>query len=122
MGSLEFGRFRVLLRQRLRLADGAPIELGTRAFELVMALLKANGGLVSKEQLLARVWSGIAVGEDKLKMQLLHVTPGAGEDRDYVRTEFGGGYRFIAAVRAIASRGSHQWRICTRVQYHKCYR
>jgi DNA-binding response OmpR family regulator len=36
--SLEFGRFRVLLRQRLLLADGVPIELGTRAFELLLGL------------------------------------------------------------------------------------
>ena len=38
--SLEFGRFRVLLRQRLLLADGAPIELGT--FEILLAFLEAN--------------------------------------------------------------------------------
>jgi hypothetical protein len=31
--SLEFGRFRLLLRQRQLLAEGVPIELGTRAFE-----------------------------------------------------------------------------------------
>ena len=37
--SLEFGRFRVLLRQRRLLADGVPMELGTRAFELLLALL-----------------------------------------------------------------------------------
>jgi DNA-binding winged helix-turn-helix (wHTH) protein len=46
--SLEFGRFRVLLRQRLLLADGAPMELGTRALELLLALLEANRSLVSK--------------------------------------------------------------------------
>jgi DNA-binding winged helix-turn-helix (wHTH) protein len=46
--SLEFGRFRVLLRQRLLLADGVPIELGTRAFELLLALLEADGSLVTK--------------------------------------------------------------------------
>jgi DNA-binding response OmpR family regulator len=45
--SLEFGRFRVLLRQRKLLAHGVPIELGTRAFELLLALLQANGSLVS---------------------------------------------------------------------------
>ena len=62
--SLEFGRFRVLLRQRQLLANGVPIELGTRAFELLLTLLEANGSLVSKEQLLTRVWPGVAVAED----------------------------------------------------------
>jgi len=37
--ALEFGHFHVLLRQRQLFADGAPVELGTRAFDLLMALL-----------------------------------------------------------------------------------
>jgi hypothetical protein len=60
----------VLLRQRQLLADGAPIELGTRAFELLLALLEANGSIVSKQQLLARIWPGIAVAQDNLKMHV----------------------------------------------------
>jgi DNA-binding response OmpR family regulator len=42
---LEFSRFRVLLRQRQLLADGIPVELGTRAFDLLLALLEADGSL-----------------------------------------------------------------------------
>ena len=105
---LKFGRFQVLLRQRLLLSDGAPIELGTRAFELLLALLEANGSLVSKEQLLARVWPGLAVGEDNLKMQVFKLRRALGEDCEYIRTEFGRGYRFIAAVRSTVPRDSHQ--------------
>ena len=41
--ALEFGRFRVLLRQRQLVADGVPIELGTRAFDLLLVLLEADG-------------------------------------------------------------------------------
>jgi len=40
--SFEFGRRRVLLRQRLLLTDGVPIELGARSFELLVALLEAE--------------------------------------------------------------------------------
>jgi DNA-binding winged helix-turn-helix (wHTH) protein len=98
--SFEFGPFRVLLRQRLLLADGMPIELGTRAFELLLALLEANGSLVSKEQLLTRVWPGIAVAENNVKVHVCALRKALGEDRDYIRTEFGRGYRFIATVRS----------------------
>jgi DNA-binding winged helix-turn-helix (wHTH) protein len=98
--SLEFGRFRVLLRQRQLLADGAPIELGTRAFELLLALLEANGALVSKEHLLARVWPGVVVAQDNLKVQVLKLRKALGEYRDSIRTEFGRGYRFTVAVRS----------------------
>jgi len=40
--SFEFARRRVLLRQRLLLTDGVPIELGARSFELLLALLEAE--------------------------------------------------------------------------------
>jgi DNA-binding winged helix-turn-helix (wHTH) protein len=114
--SLEFGRFRVLLRQRQLLADGVPIELGTRAFELLLALLEANGSLVSKEQLLTRVWPGIAVAGDTVKVHVCALRKALGEDRDYIRTEFGRGYRFIAAVRSTVPWGSHQ---CPMRQLHR---
>ena len=102
--SLEFGRFRVLLRQRLLMADGVPIELGTRAFELLLALLEANGSLVSKERLFARVWPGVVVAEDNLKVHIFALRRALGEDRDFIRTEFGRGYRFTAAVSATVAK------------------
>jgi DNA-binding winged helix-turn-helix (wHTH) protein len=112
--SLEFGRFRLLLRQRQLLADGVPIKLGTRAFELLLALLEAGGSLVSKEQLLARVWPDVRVGEYTVKVHVCALRKALDEDRDYIRTEFGRGYRFIATVRSTAacSRREHSlhWR------------
>ena len=106
--SLEFGRFRVLLRQRLLLADGVPIELGTRAFELLLALLEADGSLVSKQELLAGVWPGIVVAEHNLKTHVFALRRALGDDRDFIRTEFGRGYRFTAAVRSTVARSA--WR------------
>src|SRR5215468_9828758 len=58
---VEFGRFRVLLRRRQLLADGKPVELGTRAFDVLLVLLEADGLLVTKDELLRRVWPGIVV-------------------------------------------------------------
>jgi hypothetical protein len=67
---LEFGRFRVLLQQRQLVADGVPTELGTRAFDLLLVLLEADGSLVTKDELLRRVWPGIVVAEENLKVQI----------------------------------------------------
>jgi DNA-binding winged helix-turn-helix (wHTH) protein len=103
--TFEFGRFRVLLRQRQLVADGVPIELGTRALDL---LLEANGSLVSKDELFSRVWPGIAVSEANLKVQIAAVRRALGDDRDFIRTEFGRGYRFTAAVRSIVAWGASQ--------------
>lgn len=62
----EFGSFRVLLRRCQLMADGAPLELGTRAFDLLLILLEADGSLVTKDELVSRVWPGIVVAEGSL--------------------------------------------------------
>jgi DNA-binding winged helix-turn-helix (wHTH) protein len=98
--TLEFGRFRVLLRQRQLLADGVPVEMGTRAFDLLLVLLAADGSLVTKDELHSRVWPGIVVAEENLKVHICALRKALGEDRDFIRTEFGRGYRFTAAVRS----------------------
>jgi DNA-binding response OmpR family regulator len=78
---LEFGRFRVLLRRRQLLADGVPVELGTRAFDLLLVLLEADGALVTKEELLSRVWAGIVVSEENVKFQVAALRKALGADR-----------------------------------------
>ena len=75
--AIEFGRFRVLLRRRRLIADGVAIELGTRVFDLLLVLLKADGALVTKEELLNRVWPGIVVSEENLKVQMCALRQGA---------------------------------------------
>jgi DNA-binding winged helix-turn-helix (wHTH) protein len=107
--SFEFGRFRVLLRQRQLVADSGPVELGTRAFDLLLVLLEADGSLVTKEELMRRVWPGIVVAEENLKVQISALRRALGGDRDFIRTEFGRGYRFTAAVRA-----AFVWSACQR--------
>ena len=96
---LEFGGFRVLLRQRRLLARGMSVELGARAFDILMVLIEAGGALVTHDELQSRVWPGIAVARDNLKVQIFALRRALGEDRELIRTENGRGYRFIAAVR-----------------------
>jgi DNA-binding winged helix-turn-helix (wHTH) protein len=101
--TLEFGRFRILTRRRQLLADGVSVELGTRAFDLLMALIDADGALVTKDELLALIWPGIFVEVTNLKVQVSALRKALGEDRDLIRTEFGRGYRFTAAVSSVAA-------------------
>jgi DNA-binding winged helix-turn-helix (wHTH) protein len=97
---LEFGRFRVLLRRRQLVADGVPIELGTRALDILLVLLEADGSLVTKDELMSRIWPGIFVAQENLKVQISVLRRALGADRDLIRTEFGRGYRFTAAIRS----------------------
>lgn len=105
---LEFGRFRVLLRQRQLVADSGPIELGTRALDLLLVLLEADGSLVTKHELMSRVWPGIVVAEENLKVQISALRKAFGDDRDFILTEVGRGYRFAAAVRSTVARSACQ--------------
>jgi DNA-binding winged helix-turn-helix (wHTH) protein len=95
---IRFGRFRVPRRQRQLIADGVPVELGTRAFEILLVLLEADGAMVTKDELFRRAWPGIVVAEANLKVQISALRRALGEDRGYIRTEFGRGYRFTAPV------------------------
>src|SRR5205814_4912092 len=81
---LTFGRFRVLLRRRQLLADGVPVELGTRAFDVLLVLLDADGALVTKQELLSRVWPGVVVAEENLKFQVSALRKALGADRDVI--------------------------------------
>ena len=101
--AIEFGRFRVLLRRRRLLADGVPVELGTRAFDLLLVLLEADGALVTKEELLNQVWPSVVVSEENLKVHVSALRKALGADRDLIRTEFGRGYRFIGILRPNAT-------------------
>ena len=116
--TLEFGRFRVLLRQRQLLACGEPVELGARGFDILIVLIEADGALVSKDELLRLVWPDVVVCPDNLKFQVFALRKALGEDRDLVQTEHGRGYRFTAAVNRLGSGGNERRR---RPRYHGGY-
>ena len=54
--AISFGSFRLLPAQRLLLEGDQPVRLGSRAFDILAALVERAGGVVGKEQLIARAW------------------------------------------------------------------
>jgi DNA-binding winged helix-turn-helix (wHTH) protein len=100
--AIEFGRFRILPRQRTLLADNRPVELGGRAFDLLMALIEARGAVVSKQALMESVWPGRIVEANNLMIQMSVLRRALGADRRLIRTFAGQGYQFIAEVRAVS--------------------
>jgi predicted ATPase/DNA-binding winged helix-turn-helix (wHTH) protein len=97
---VEFGRFRVVPRRRELLADGRPIELGGRAFDVLMALIEASGTVVSKDELMRRVWAGRIVEENTLQGAISALRKAFGADRALIRTVAGRGYQFTGEIRA----------------------
>ena len=95
---IEFGRFRLLRQRRELLADGVPLELGGRAFDVLIALIDAGGSVLSKDDLMRRVWAGRIVEENNLQVQIAALRKALAGDRDLVRTVAGRGYQFTGEI------------------------
>ncbi|MBV7536132.1 winged helix-turn-helix domain-containing protein [Duganella sp. sic0402] len=94
--SATFGRYQIFPELRVLLRDGDKIDLGPRAFDVLWMLVEANGALVSKDELIARVWGGVIVEENNLQAQMSAIRKALGTDRDMISTEFGKGYALSA--------------------------
>ena len=95
---IAFGRFRVLPHRRELLADGQPIRLGGRAFDVLLALIEARGAVVSKDALMARVWPDRIVEENNLQAQIVALRKVFEAERDLIRTVAGRGYQFTGEI------------------------
>jgi predicted ATPase/DNA-binding winged helix-turn-helix (wHTH) protein len=87
------------------LADGAPVELGSRALDVLLVLIEAKGAPVSKDELLSRVWPGAVVDEHNLTVQVNALRRALGADRDLIRTIPRLGYCFTGAISDGATKG-----------------
>ncbi len=100
--SIAFGRFRLLPHRRELLADAEPIKLGGRAFDLLMALIETPGAIVSKDDLMARVWPDRVVAENNLQTQILALRQAFGAERDLIQTVAGRGYQFTGKIHSVS--------------------
>jgi predicted ATPase/DNA-binding winged helix-turn-helix (wHTH) protein len=106
--AIEFGRFSVLPHRRELLAEGQPLDLGGRAFDVLMALIEASGAVVSKDALMHRVWPNRVVEENSLQAQIAALRRTFGADRDLIRTIAGRGYQFTGEIRTVSARPDAQ--------------
>lgn len=93
-----FGRCRVVPRRRELEHDGKVIEIGDRAFELLLTLVNARGSALSKDRLMALVWPGRIVEENTLESQISILRRALGDDRAAIRTVAGRGYQFVGEL------------------------
>jgi DNA-binding response OmpR family regulator len=68
--ALAYGTFCLLPARRLLLEGDKPVRLGSRALEILIALVERPGDLVTKTELMARVWPSTFVEEGNLKVSL----------------------------------------------------
>src|SRR5260370_20552895 len=100
--AISFGPYRLLAAQRLLLEGDKPVRLGSRAFDILTALVERAGEVVGKEELIARAWPTTFVEEANLKIQVSALRRALGDgqgDNRYVATVVGRGYNFVAPIR-----------------------
>ena len=97
----DFGAFRIDANKRLLLKDGEPVALTSKAFDTLLVLVENRGELVSKDELMSRLWPDTVVEEGSLTRNIYLLRKALGEARGqhlYIVTIPGQGYRFVADV------------------------
>lgn len=99
--AIHFGRFELQLHEHRLLADGEVLEIGSRAFDVLALLVESGGALLSKATMMDGVWPDVAVEENNLQVQISNLRRALGEDRGWIVTVPGRGYRFTAPVEMV---------------------
>jgi DNA-binding winged helix-turn-helix (wHTH) protein len=102
LSEIAFGSFRLLPGQFLLLEGNKPVSLGSRALEILIVLLERAGELVSKKQLMGRVWPNIFVDPANLTVHISALRRALRDGRDgnrFIINVPGRGYRFVASIR-----------------------
>jgi DNA-binding winged helix-turn-helix (wHTH) protein len=131
---IAFGPFRLRPAQFLLLEGDKPVRLGSRALEILVVLLERPGELVSKEQLMGRVWPNIFVEPANLTVHISALRRALCDGRNgnrYIINIPGRGYSFVAPVevrreanpdadnarRSAGGLSSHRWPHAHRVHW-----
>ena len=98
---ISFGPFRLFPAIRVLEQDGASVELGSRALDILIMLVERAGEIVSNRELIARVWRGLVVEPSSLRVQMTSLRRALGDRKDgarYVINVPGQGYSFVSPI------------------------
>lgn len=104
-GTLSFGPFTLTPHERLLTRDGVALPLGARTFDALVALVSRPREVVSKWDLMARVWPGINVEEVNLRFHIAALRKALGDGKNgarYITTLSGRGYSFVAPISQVS--------------------
>ncbi|KWB13983.1 transcriptional regulator [Burkholderia cepacia] len=108
---IRIGTLHVFLDRREIRSNGKLLRIGSRAFEILELLIRANGALVSKDEIMQRVWPHTVVEENNLQVHVAALRKALADDRNLIVTVPGRGYRLVGGradvappVRAVTSR------------------
>jgi DNA-binding winged helix-turn-helix (wHTH) protein len=99
---MSFGPFRLFPARRLLLHVDNVVPLGSRALDILIALVERSGELLTKNELMARVWPSTFVEPANLTVHVAALRRALGDGRNgnrYIVNVPGRGYQFVAPVR-----------------------
>ncbi|UEH10628.1 ATP-binding protein [Pseudomonas sp. HN8-3] len=99
--AVHFGPYCIHPRQRLVLEAGRPLRLGRRAVDILLILLEQAGNVVSKQELIARVWPTSVVEDGNLRVHMAALRKALGDGQAgqrYIVTVAQRGYSFVAPL------------------------
>jgi len=103
----QFGPFRLDLREKVLLRDGARVPIPPKALEILSVLAMAQGGVVGKDQLMDAVWPNEFVEEGNLSQQIFILRKAVEtEGSKYIETVPTRGYRFAGTI-SVLSKTEH---------------
>jgi TolB-like protein/Flp pilus assembly protein TadD len=100
----EFSLFRLDAHDRVLMRGDRTIHLTEKVFNILLLLVERSGHLVSKEELMERIWPDSVVEENNLTVSMSALRKALGETRggvQYIETVAKRGYRFVADVRGV---------------------
>jgi DNA-binding winged helix-turn-helix (wHTH) protein len=101
----QFGEFTLEVGERRLSRGGTPIHVGPKTYDVLVALVRKPGRLVTKRELLEQVWPGAFVEEGILTVHASSLRKLLGDVSGhpaYIETVTGSGYRFVANVISLA--------------------
>src|SRR5215813_9717183 len=105
----KFGAFQLDTVKRVLLHDNSPVQLPSRAFDVLLALVEHNQCVIDKDELMQLVWGERVVEENNLTRHISTLRKALEEspnDHRYIVTVPGRGYSFVAAVETVISRNA----------------
>jgi DNA-binding winged helix-turn-helix (wHTH) protein len=99
---MSFGSFRLLPAQFLLLEGDKPVPLGSRALNILMVLLERPGELVTRQELMARVWPNLCVEPATLTVHISASRRALRDGRNgnrFIINIRGRGYCFVTPTR-----------------------
>src|ERR1700731_4673439 len=98
-GTISIGPFRLPAAERLLEKGGEPVHLGSRALDLLIALVEQAGKVVSQRELISRIWPDVTVEDANLRVHLATLRKALGDGHEgtrYIVNVPGRGYSFVA--------------------------